>query len=382
MRADIQNARSLKKVLEDYCVASGQMVSEAKSSIFFSLCTHVEIRQEVCVELNIMTEAITDKYLGLPPLVGMDKSDCFLHLIDRICARLAGYKEKLLSYGGKEVLLKVVIQAIPAYAMSVFKLPKLVIKGIIDAMAHYWWGDDDEQKHMHWFAWWKMCVPKKKGGMGFRDLHCFNLAMLAKQSWRLFCEPDSLCAQILKAKYYPSGDLLNADLKKGASYTWQSIWVGLQTLKRGYIWRVGDGSNINIWTDSWIPSSCSRKVVTPRGHTVYTKVSELIDPITRAWDVELLKSIFNDVDVMRILQIPLAVGMMEDFVCWNHTKTGMFSVRSAYHLEWDHQHGRKLRRTIQQGSTVINPVWAKLWSLRIRAKMKIFAEVSSWGDPM
>jgi hypothetical protein len=278
----------------------------------------------------------------------MDKSDCFLHLIDRICARLAGYKEKLLSYGGKEVLLKVVIQAIPAYAMSVFKLPKLVIKGIIDAMARYWWGDDDEQKHMHWFAWWKMCIPKKKGGMGFRDLHCFNLAMLAKQSWRLFCEPDSLCAQILKAKYYPSGDLLNADLKKGAAYTWQSIWAGLQTLKRGYIWRVGDGSNINIWTDSWIPCSCSRKVITPRGHTVYTKVSELIDPITRAWDVELLKSIFNDVDVMRILQIPLAVGMMEDFVSWNHTKTGMFSVRSAYHLEWDHQHGRKLRRTMQQ----------------------------------
>jgi hypothetical protein len=105
------------------------------------------------VELNILMEAITDKYLGLPPLVGIERTYCFIHLIDRVCARLARYKEKLLSYGEKEVLLKAVIQAIPAYAMSVLKLPKLVIKGITDAMARYWWGDEDDQKHMHWFAW-------------------------------------------------------------------------------------------------------------------------------------------------------------------------------------------------------------------------------------
>jgi hypothetical protein len=55
--------------------------------------------------------------------------------------------------------------------------------------------------------------------MGFRDLESFNLAMLAKQAWRLLCEPESLCAQVLRAKYYPSGDLLNAELKKGSSYT-------------------------------------------------------------------------------------------------------------------------------------------------------------------
>jgi hypothetical protein len=130
--------------------------------------------------------------------------------------------------------------------MMVFKIPKNICKGISDAISQYWWGDEEEQKHMHWKAWWKLCIPKDSGGMGFRDLHCFNLAMLAKQVWRLLSEPESLCARVLRAKYFPDGRLLNAKLKSGSSFTWQSILAGLECFKRGYIWRVGDGSQINI----------------------------------------------------------------------------------------------------------------------------------------
>lgn len=82
-------------------------------------------------------------------------------------------------FWGKEVIIKSVAQAIPTYAISVFEIP-IFCKGITDAIAHFRWGDDPNHKHIHWVAWWKMCVPKNKGGMGFRDLHCFNLALLAK----------------------------------------------------------------------------------------------------------------------------------------------------------------------------------------------------------
>ena len=128
MKANAMNAEVLKSALDSYCATSGQLVSVEKSSIFFSPNTKVEDRAQICTTLNIMTEALNDKYLGLPANVGMDKSDCFQFLIDRIITKISGWKEKLLSAGGKEILLKSVVQAIPAYAMSVFKIPKKIVK--------------------------------------------------------------------------------------------------------------------------------------------------------------------------------------------------------------------------------------------------------------
>jgi hypothetical protein len=59
---------------------------------------------------------------------------------------------------------------------------KTLCKQMTDAMAAFWWGDTNNHKRIHWMARWKMCIPKRLGGMGFLDLHSFNLTMLAKQS--------------------------------------------------------------------------------------------------------------------------------------------------------------------------------------------------------
>jgi hypothetical protein len=141
---------------------------------------------------------------------------------------------------------------------------------------------------MHWFAWWKLCYLKNEGGMGFRDFHSFNLAMLAKQAWRLINDPQSLCARVLGAKYYPQGDIMKARPKAGSSFTWQSTLAGLTTFKHGYIWRVGDGESIKIWDDPWIPSSLDGRIISPRGASIFTKVSELISPVMGQWDEYLI----------------------------------------------------------------------------------------------
>lgn len=219
MQADRNNADHLKAILDTYCQNSGQKISEAKSSIFFSGNTAVEDKAVVCGSLDIMTEALNDKYLGLPAMIGVDKSDCFRHLIDRVNNRINGWKEKMLSTGGKEVLIKSIAQAIPVFAMSFFRIPKKMCDCISEAIARFWWGDDENHRRIHWKAWWRMCIPKQRGGLGYRDLYCFNQAMLAKHIWRFLCDPDSLCARVMRCKYYPDGNILRARPKKGSSYT-------------------------------------------------------------------------------------------------------------------------------------------------------------------
>ena len=161
MSADVLNAASLQQVLDTYCQNSGQLVSLAKSSVFFSPNTSAVSRSEVCQQLHIDTEALSDKYLGLPAMVGADRSDCFKHFIERIKQRIQGWMEKQLSVGGKEILLKAVAQAIPVFAMSVFCLPKGICKEITDIIASFWWGDDEENKKNALVFLLEIMLPKE-----------------------------------------------------------------------------------------------------------------------------------------------------------------------------------------------------------------------------
>jgi hypothetical protein len=103
------------------------------------------------------------------------------------------------------------------------------------------------QRKVHWIAWEKLLSPNWHDGLGFRDMRLFNQALLARQAWRLIQFPDSLCAQLLKAKYYPRGVLVDTVFTGDASPTWRSIEHGLELLKKGIIWRIGSGSKVQIW---------------------------------------------------------------------------------------------------------------------------------------
>ena len=85
------------------------------------------------------------------------------------------------------------------------------------------------------------------GGMGFRDIEFFNLALLARQAWRLLQEPNSLSARILKSVYYPASSILEAEVGKNPSQVWRSIVEGRDMLKLGLVKRIGSGEDTHIW---------------------------------------------------------------------------------------------------------------------------------------
>lgn len=106
-------------------------------------------------------------------------------------------------------------------------------------MARYWWAGSLDKRGMHWQSWEKMSVSKFRGGMGFRDLQLFNDAMLAKQAWRLLIKPDSLCAEVLKGRYYPDGDVLQAGCPASSSATWKLYALAGMPLKRDWFEELG-----------------------------------------------------------------------------------------------------------------------------------------------
>lgn len=157
------------------------------------------------------------------------------------------------------------------------------------------------------------------------------MAMLARQSWRLIQNPEFLCAVVLKAKYHPDCSILEATEQKGMSYTWRSILRGRDLLKEGIVWRIGDGTQVNAWTDPWLPRGSTRRPIAHQGLAIVSKVHELINPVTESWDEELVKELFTHDDARVILAIPLKSDM-EDSISWHFDKKGSFSVKSAYRL--------------------------------------------------
>ena len=91
-----------------------------------------------------------------------------------------GWKENFLSQARKEVLLKAVVQAILTCTMSMFQLPRTLCWDINIMMSKFWWGHKENRKKIAWMSWGKMGFSKDVGGLGYHDLECFNMALLAK----------------------------------------------------------------------------------------------------------------------------------------------------------------------------------------------------------
>ena len=189
-------------------------------------------KREMMGALGITTEGLKGRYLGLPTYIGKAKSKAFQYIKEKVWNKIQGWKERLLSKAGKEILIKAAAQAIPVYTMACFDLTKSLCDELSSMISKFWWSQVDKVNKIHWTSWEKLSKPKRVGGLGFRDLHAFNMAMLAKQGWRLLQNPSSLCAQILQAKYHPGRGILEDMPRKGISYAWRSILKGVQFLKK------------------------------------------------------------------------------------------------------------------------------------------------------
>lgn len=182
--------------------------------------------------------------------------------------------------------------------------------------------------------------------------------------------PESLMVQVLRAKYYPNQDFLSASLGRNPSFAWRSIFNARSLLQEGLIWRVGNGASIRIWHDKWTPHPSTFMIQSPvRVLTQDARVCDLINDTTHTWNFPLIREIFWPEEALRICNLPLSPTGQPDIMVWRGSTNGLFSVRSAYHLEKE----RLIRlqgessRASQQHS-----VWKRLWSMNVPGVVKTF----------
>lgn len=141
--------------------------------------------------------------------------------------------------------------------------------------------------------------------------------------------PDSLCARVLKSKYYPKGDLLDTVFSVNASPVWRGTEFGLELLKKGLIWRVGDGKKIQITRDQWITRKEGLKPASFIRRSRLGWVNQLFIPNTNEWNEDLIRQIFHSFDADEICKIRTPSAKVEDCVAWHFENNGCFTVKSA-----------------------------------------------------
>lgn len=307
------------------------------------------------------------KYLGLPSDWGRSKKKALAWFKDRISSKLSGWKEKLWSQAGKDVLLKSVIQAMPIYAMSIFKFPDNLCRELNMLISNFWWNKSDS-RGIHWKAWNYIARPKCWGGLGFKDFKNINTAFLAKQAWRLILSPGSLWARVLKSFYFPTRNFWDVPSNKAGSWCFRSILHGRELLKMNCFWQVGNGGSINIWPDWWVKDF---PTLEDYRQPSLLYVSQFISAFSDTWNVDLLNSIFPSEIVGAICKIQLRSPLGKDCIFWPFTKNGEYSVKSGTKV---------LQQSLQflknsSLSSSFNPpmlIWRIIWEVPVLPCIKHF----------
>ena len=266
---------------------------------------------------------------------------------------------------GREVLIKAVVQAIPTHTTSCFLLLESLCNELNSIVSKFWWGQKHDEQKMVWMKWNKLCRPKAKGGMGFKDLKAFNLALLEKQGWRLQHESNSLFYHVFKSKYFPDTSFVDARKGRNPSYVWHNILATQPIIQQRMCQQIGNAKKVCIWKDKWTPSPSTYRVESPR-ILLLEALDTLIDSNHGLWRADLVRELFLNFEAENILSIPLSTRMPLDKLVWAATPNGTFTVKSAY---WIVVVMKEAEQEGTSGNASKSRLWKTIWLAEVPNKI-------------
>ncbi|KAL0012862.1 hypothetical protein SO802_007970 [Lithocarpus litseifolius] len=333
-KANSKNCEAILEVLDNFCNLAGQKVNKAKSRILFSPNVARRRKRRLCNKLGVCETSDLGRYLGFPLLHQGRNGNAFNFVAEKISAKLAGWKSRLLSRAGRLVLIKSAAAPIADYYMQCHALPIKVCNAIDKKMRDFVWGSNEEKKKMHMVNWQTVTQPKELGGLGLFQTRHRNQALLAKLCWRLASEQEALWARMLIAKYMSTRRLTEGGRTLPCSRIWAACKVGGPVYVKGLKWTVSNGRSINFWKDFWLPCGPIRNLIEGplTGDEEQLTVQQGVD-FRFSGDVRRISFELPDQVLSLIKAVPFALNQdAEDTLIWAFSKDGFFSLESAYLL--------------------------------------------------
>ncbi|XP_059066340.1 uncharacterized protein LOC131061549 [Cryptomeria japonica] len=223
--ATIREASNMRRALDVYLAASGQLINEGKSSIFF-FNTPPSIQRRIAHILRFQIGSLPLLYLGIPISTGRQSRDSWQVILDKFNVKVNHWTHRWLSFAGRVQLLQ-----------SVFL-----------------WAGNLSSTKWSLIKWETVCSPKRFGGLGLRQSLLSGIALAAKLYWRWCVEQDRVWARILSHKYFfgiPQRDIPRYSLAGKGSTIWNTLKKGAVLIKGGFFWICKSGTKAQFWHDSW-----------------------------------------------------------------------------------------------------------------------------------
>ncbi|XP_026410606.1 uncharacterized protein LOC113305823 [Papaver somniferum] len=178
-QADMQHVNEILKLLQNFGTLSGQMLNFDKSCVYFIHNLNLEYCEFLAGALQMSIVTDSEKYLGAPLLLRHSKLKSFDPIVQSFEARLKNYVSITLNKSGRSTLIKSVLNSLPTYQMTCFKIPTTLLSKLDSLQLNFWWGHKTG-KGIKFVAWDSINQAKELGGLGFRNLETFNTALICK----------------------------------------------------------------------------------------------------------------------------------------------------------------------------------------------------------
>ncbi|KAI3450765.1 hypothetical protein Pfo_007430 [Paulownia fortunei] len=216
-RGDVLSVRILMQCIRDFGNRSGLRINVLKSSIYTAGITGQQL-DEIQELTNIPRGSMPFRYLGIPLAAEKLKVMHYAPFIDKIAALINAWTCNSLSYAGRAELIRTVLQGVECFWLSILPIPATVISRITRLCRLFLWGSRNAP-----IAWKEVSLPRDEGGLGFRDLRCWNLALWTKLLWNIHAKKDTLWVRWINSFFLNGKSIWGWNPRKGDSPLFKKI---------------------------------------------------------------------------------------------------------------------------------------------------------------